>query len=328
MKRLSVHLLGEPQPGVLDHLRSLLEPSISLSTGTEPRDYPGFQTLVAGVPTADHLAASQALRTLIIPWSGLPTSTRTLLLDHPEIAVHNLHHNAGAAAELALALLLAAAKFVVPMDRALRAYDWSPRYRPNPSILLEGRRALILGYGCIGTRVAEMCRGFRMRVTGVRRRPGRTASGCPDPVHSPGSLPELLPGAEALVVCLPLTTSTEGMIGEAELALLPKNALLVNVGRGAVVHEKALFDALRSGRLGGAGLDVWYRYPSEDARTDTPPSAYPFEELDNVVLSPHRAGALGMGESEFMRMEALAASLNAAARGEQVPHRVDVEEGY
>jgi phosphoglycerate dehydrogenase-like enzyme len=147
-------------------------------------------------------------------------------------------------------------------------------------------------------------------------------------VYAPRSLPELLPAADVLVSCLPLTTRTEAIIGEAELALLPENALLVNVGRGAVVQEKALFNALRSGRLGGAGLDVWYQYPSEEARANTPPSAYPFGELDNVVLSPHRAGALGMGESELMRMDALAVSLNAAARGEGIPYRVDVVEGY
>ena len=137
--RLGVHVLNEPEPEVLKHLRALLLPRIHLTVGSRLPRPAKFRILVAGVPTTEQVAASPKLDALIIPWSGLPKSTRALMLNRPHIAVHNLHHNAGPAAELAVALLHAAAKFIVPMDRSLRAGDWSLRYRPNLSIRLEGR---------------------------------------------------------------------------------------------------------------------------------------------------------------------------------------------
>jgi phosphoglycerate dehydrogenase-like enzyme len=103
--------------------------------------------------------------------------------------------------------------------------------------------------------------------------------------------------------------------------------VLVNIGRGRIVAEEALYAALRSGQLHAAGLDVWYSYPPDEAaRAHHRPSAHPFHELDNVVMSPHRGGAAD--ETARLRMGALAELLNAAARGEPVPNRVDPEAGY
>jgi phosphoglycerate dehydrogenase-like enzyme len=322
-------MLSDPGPSALEHLRRLLVSGIEVTVGEEPPGSRGVRILVAGVPREEQIAACPHLEALIIPWSGLPRSTRLVMLQRPRIAVHNIHHNAGPAAELAVALLLSAAKFIVPMDRSLRSFDWSPRYRPNPSVQLEGGRALILGYGSIGRRVAGMCRGLGMSVAAVRRRPDRTEPGCPDEIYTMDSLHRLLPDADALVIALPLTRSTESLLGEKEIRLLPEHAVLVNVARGRIVDEEALYRSLRDGSLKAAGLDTWYNYPTgEEDRTRTAPASQPFHELDNVVLSPHRAGALGMEKTEIMRMEALAESLNAAALGREIPHRVDVEEGY
>jgi phosphoglycerate dehydrogenase-like enzyme len=329
MPRFSAHLLFEVEPGNLDYLRQLLDPEIDLSVGPDLPPNPGFSVLVAGVPREEEISASPGLGTLIIPWSGLPRATRELMLRRPEVAVHNIHHNAGAAAELAVALLMAAAKFIVPMDRSLRSFDWSPRYSPNPSVELQGSRVLVLGYGAIGRLVARMCRGLGMNVAAIRRRPERTDAGCPDEIHTVDSLPRLLPETDALIVALPLTRRTEGLVGEVELKLLPRHAVLVNVARGPIVNERALFNSLQSQALKAAGLDVWYNYPKDvESRAMTAPSDYPFHELDNVVLSPHRAGALDEERTEILRMEALARSLNAAARGREIPFPVDVEEGY
>ena len=116
-------------------------------------------------------------------------------------------------------------------------------------------------------------------------------------------------------------------LGEPELRLLPPGSLLVNVARGPVVDQAALYRALLDGHLHAAGLDVWYRYPASPAeRSHTPPADFPFHELDNVVMSPHRAGLAV--ETEALRMQALAELLNAACRGDSVPNRVDVQAGY
>jgi phosphoglycerate dehydrogenase-like enzyme len=326
---LSVHIPDPPDPDALDHLRALLEPGIELTLGPDLPEHPSYHVLVRGVPTAEELDASPELRVLVIPWAGLPRATRELLLERPRIAVHNLHHNAVAASELAAALLLAAAKRVVPLDAALRRNDWRPRYEPDQAVILRGKRALVLGYGAVGRRIAGICRGLGMSVSAIRRRAAECPAGCPDEVHPPDVLPDLLPRAGALLIALPLTEATKGLIGESELSLLPRDAILVNVGRGRVIDEHALYRALADRSIRAAGIDVWYNYPmSQEERPDTRPSEFPFHELPNVVMSPHRAGAFGVGELEAARMEALAAAINAAARGEEIPFRVDVEEGY
>lgn len=286
-----------------------------------------YHILVAGRPQREHLTASPNLSVLIIPWAGLPNETHELMLDFPHIAVHNLHHNAIAAAEMAITLMLAAAKFIVPTDRTFRTHDWTPRYQPAPAVLLEGKTALILGYGAIGRRVAHMCRGLDMKVIAIRRHVPVTPHDTPDKIHPPNALHRLLPQTDVLLICLPQTPETNALIGQEELALLPPGAVLVNVGRGPIVDEAALYHALRDGTLYAAGLDVWYNYPADEAaRSHTPPSAYPFHQLENVVMSPHRAGS--SKEREIQRMAHLAVLLNAAARGETIPNRVDVQAGY
>lgn len=323
---LPVHLLAPPSEAEAAYLYPTLPDTIRLTDG--PDVPPDAAILVAGRPTAKQLAAAPALRALIIPWAGLPAETRALLPDFPHLAVHNLHHNAAPVAELALMLLLAAAKFTRRYDAALRAGDWRIRYeRPGPAVLLEDRTALILGYGAIGRRLGRACRALGMRVLATRRQATVPVVEDGVTVYPSAALPELLPQATALLICLPLTQATEGLIGAAELALLPSPSVLVNIGRGSIVDEAALYEALRSGQLHAAGLDVWYRYPPDEAaRAHHRPSAYPFHELDNVVMSPHRGGATD--ETARLRMEALAELLTAAAHGTTIPNRVDPEAGY
>ncbi len=317
---LRVHIVEEPER--LDELLSLVAPSVRVTSGEGRPEGLSCDILVAGVPEREMVAENEGLRAVIIPWSGVPARTRSLMREFPRVSLHNLHHNALQVAEVAVALLLAAAKRVVPMDAALRRDDWSPRYEESRVVLLAGSRALVLGGGAIGRHVVRMCECLGMSVTAVRRGAGGGAT----PVEE---LPSLLPDADVLMVCLPLTDETRGIIGASELALMPKRAILVNVGRGPVVDESALYHALRDGTLHAAGLDVWYNYPiDEPGRASTSPSEYPFHELDNVVMSPHRGGAPQSPETESLRMRALAELLNAAARGEPVPNRVDLELGY
>lgn len=311
------------------YLLPALQRPLAISAGPELPPEPAYRVLVAGRPSRAELEASPHLTTLIIPWAGLPGDTRTLLAEYPHLAVHNLHHNAAPVAELALMLLLAAAKFAIRYDAALRAGDWRIRYeRPGPSVLLEGKTALVLGYGAIGQRVARLLRALGMDVLATRRQadaPYDADEGIV--VHPAAGLPLLLPKANAVVICLPHTPETDGLVGESELARLPAKSVLVNIGRAQIVDERALYEALRDGTLHAAGLDVWYSYPPDEAaRAHHRPSAFPFHELDNVVMSPHRGGAAD--ETARLRMTHLAVLLNAAAAGRSLPDQVDVAAGY
>ncbi|MBN1666720.1 MAG: hypothetical protein JW862_06515, partial [Anaerolineales bacterium] len=169
--KLSVHLLSPPVPQDLNILLQELDPGITITSGQELPQPADYHILVAGRPDRRFLEASPNLHSLLIPFAGLPDSTRQLLQEFPQIAVHNLHYNATATAEMALALLFAAAKHLLPMDRALRSGDWRPRYDPLPSMLLQGKTALILGYGSIGRRVGQALQALGVQVLGVRRHP-------------------------------------------------------------------------------------------------------------------------------------------------------------
>jgi phosphoglycerate dehydrogenase-like enzyme len=325
---LRVHLLHEPAPDHLEVLKGELSPQVSLTVGSEPAEPERIQVLVAGRPSARVLEACRELEALVIPFAGVPDETLSLLKLRPHVSVYNLHHNDIPTAETALALLLSAAKRVLPLDARLRKHDWRPRYLPSQAQILSGRTALILGLGQVGQQLALYLQALGLTVVGIRKHPQKPLKeGLKTRVFGVEALAEVLPLANILAVTLPLTEDTRGLIGAGELALLPEGAVLVNVARGSVVQEKALYTALKSGHLHSAGLDVWYRYPASEAeRAGTPPSRFPFHVLENVVLSPHRGGAAV--ETETLRMQHLARLINGYQDGERLVGLVDIKSGY
>ena len=117
--KLKVHYVSEPKPEALHILESNLATDIHLSLGVDLPSRPKFQVLINGTPEHTQMEASPELETLVIPYAGLPVGTRELLFEYPHIKVYNLHHNAAPTAETAVALLLAAARRIVPIDRAM-----------------------------------------------------------------------------------------------------------------------------------------------------------------------------------------------------------------
>ena len=328
--KLAVHVLNLPIGHSTEELQTLLAPDIQLTTG--PKVPADCEILVAGSPDREQLQASAALHALVVPWAGVPAPTRDLLMDFPQIAVHNIHHNALPVAEMAVTLMLAASKFIVPSDHTFRSNDWSPRFlQPDPALLITGKTALIIGYGAIGKQVGRMCHGLGMHVQTIRRHLPATqrANEGAEAIaqYAPEALQSLLPNTDVVIISVPLTPETRGLLGAKELALLPPHAILINVSRAEIVDEAALFTALKDRMLYAAGMDVWYRNPSSESEAvGFAPSAYPFHELDNVVISPHRAGHAP--EAEQLRMQYLADMLNTAAQGEPMPNQIDVQTGY
>lgn len=321
---------------VLAALEALLAPGLRLVRGDAAAR--GCDILVDGRPELEDLEANARLRCVVVPFAGVPRATAERVASLRDVTLHNLHHNAPETSEMAMALLLAAARDTVRMDAALRRHDWRPRYEPSRSVRLEGKNALVLGYGAIGRRIARGCTGLGMHVRAVRR---RLEAGVADPgveLHSSDALDALLPTSDVVLIALPHTPETDGLLDSVRLGRLPKGAILVNVARAQIVDELALWDALSSGHLHSAGLDVWYRYPHADASAvpgyfeappsaeSTPPANVPFERLDNVVMSPHRGGT--SAETEKHRIQALAELLAPAARGEPLANRVDLGAGY
>ena len=148
---------------------------------------------------------------------------------------------------------------------------------------LVGRALVIFGHGAIGREVARLARAFGMHTIGVKRSvAGEDPSTLNlDEVHPASALRDLLPRAEFLVLAAPHTKETERILGAEEFALLPAGAFLINIGRGALVDEPAMIEALQSGRLAGAALDVFATEP-------LPPDS-PIWTMPNVLVSPHSA---------------------------------------
>jgi phosphoglycerate dehydrogenase-like enzyme len=310
----------------VDYLKSLLHPEVTLIRDPPDRDY---DILICGRPDEDILGRSKLLKHLIVPWAGLPASTAELMAGYTGISVHNIHHNAASAAEMALALMLAAARHIIPADRNLRLGDWSCRYLQETSVLISESRVLILGYGHIGRLVGRACTILGAEVSAIRRNIEKNTVSDGTVLYPLSSLHEILLKTDILVLALPLTPETKGIIGDRELDLLHNRSIVVNIGRGKLIDERSLFEHLQSGSIGSAGIDVWYRYPtSDESRISTPPSSFPFDSLDNIVMTPHMGGAFGTLKLEQLRMQHIADSLNTAAEGGELPCRINLELGY
>ena len=167
-----------------------------------------------------------------------------------------------------------------------------------------------------------------MRLIGVR---SSRAGGGPDefgvvPV-GPEDLRASLAAADFIFVFAPLTAKTRGLLAAGEFAVMKKETILVHVSRGPVVDEKALFDALKERRIRAAALDVWYAYPnSKDEYKSKWPSRFPFQELDNIVMSPHRASYTERMHRE--QWDDVIENIGRIAAGEPVKNPIDLEAGY
>lgn len=314
---IHVHVWDEP-----DWATSFADSLVGSATCTFGKSIPDHaQVLVKGRPEEAELDQFTSLSAVVVPWAGIPEATRELLIKHPKVSLYNLHHNAADTAEMALALYFAVAKGIVPRDRGLREGRWSEdtwmRSGTSSSVRAAGKRALILGYGSIGQWIGKVCEAMGMEVTGVKRHGPFN-----ERVRPLEDLEELLPKAEALFVALPLTPETKGLISAERLALLPSNAIVSNIARGAIFDEEALYLALKEGKIGGAGIDVWWKYPSGDEPCF--PSQFPFQDLPNVVMTPHVGGS--SDASEEGRWRALSELVKGIADGSA--KAASVELGY
>jgi D-3-phosphoglycerate dehydrogenase / 2-oxoglutarate reductase len=216
--------------------------------------------------------------------------------------------SAASVAELAFAMIFTLSRKVLMADRQLRA-----GIRAKESLIgteLVGKTLGVIGLGAVGSRIANIGHALGMDVLGVVRSPAVHRSA---PQHEGVTLVDLcsaLRCSDVLCVAVPLTPETTHLIGRNELRLMKVSALLVNIARGGVVDEAELIEALRTGRIAGAGLDV-----GGHERASTP-----LVGMDNVVLTPH-IGAMTV-DAQARIGRALVASVRAALAGEPVPHRV------
>jgi len=192
------------------------------------------------------------------------------------------------------------------------------------TIHIQGKTAGIIGFGNIGRHIAKLCKAMGMKVVTIKRTFSENKPDFIDELFTTGQLGRLIELSDFIFVAVPLTHQTRDMIGKNELDSM-KGKILINIARGPVVNEKALYYALKNGILKGAGIDVWYNYPSPE-RQICLPSKYPFHLLENVVISPHCGGLTYEGMRDCYQ-QAFDNIANLYA-GKPLSNRIDMQKRY
>ena len=284
----------------------------------ERRDLLASAAAVVAQHYGADLPPAPGLRLLQVPGAGYDGVDFGAVLASANVC--NVFEHEPAVAEFALLAMLEWCHQLGASDAAVRAGDWSgsPRFGAPPHEELHGKTLAVVGLGRIGLAVAARAAAFGMRVVAVNRTrhppgPGVEVALGLDRLH--GAVAE----ADFVVVACALTPETTGLIGDAALAAMSSTAVIVNVARGPVIDEAALWQALIERRIGGAVIDTWWRYPaSAQAGSDDGP--YAWGTLPNVLLSPHVAG--WTHGTITRRNRFVAANLDRLARGEPLQNVV------
>ena len=261
------------------------------------------------------LAGAHSLRLMQAPFSGMEWLQQDWLPGG--CAACNVDVHAGAIAEFVMLGMLEMAIGMRRMDTELRQGRWTY----GGSIVIgrkhrevSQRTVGIVGYGRIGRKIASCAKAFGMKIVAVSRNPALKAG---DPLawwRGMDGLDALLACSDYVVMACPLNEQTRGLIDATRISQMKPDGVLINVARGPVVDEEALYTALRDRRIGGALIDVWYEYPTPRHPFGHPSPKFPFHELDNAILTPHCSG--WTEELEQRRIQAVLDNLRRYLRGE------------
>ena len=247
--------------------------------------------------------------------------------DRGDIILCNNHVNSAEVAEFAISLFLAVAKNLIPSDRELRTGNWVHRWGgPVPNIEIRGKNVLIIGLGHIGADIAERLKSFDVTITAATRSGASSDDNLVDHIVKIDEVEPHVKDADFVILSLPLTDESEGLVNRKFLSWMKPTSILVNISRAQIIDEQALYEALKEKRIHGAGLDVWWRYPKEWRGNAIPPADVPFHELDNIVVSPHRAAYSEPVQRELFLFAAK--NILRFIRGETPLNIIDLERGY
>jgi phosphoglycerate dehydrogenase-like enzyme len=267
----------------------------------------------------ENLPRAARLRWIHVSAAGVGSLLFPALVESPILLTNGRGLHAVSMAEHAIGMMLAFARKLHLARDLQRERRWEQVRMwtdPPPFGQLAGGTLGLVGLGAVGSAVAERAAALGLHVIAVRRHPAG-----PAPAHEQWGLerlPAMLERADWVVLAAPHTQATRGLIGAAELARMRPGAVLVNLGRGALVDETALVAALRGGRLGGAALDV--------TREEPLPAASPLWDMPNVILTPHTSG---LGPRYWERaVEQFAANLELFLAGRPLFNVVDKRAGY
>ncbi len=272
---------NEGLPGGMDALSAYAEVALAVDGPSLRQAIPGadvlcvtdFRTNALGEAwsAADQLswihATSAGVNTLLIPElraSNIPVTNARGIFDT-------------GIAEYVVGQILSFCKDFIGNERLQQAQQWQHR----ETELISGRSALVVGAGSIGRRIGELCQALGMSVDGIGRR-ARAGDATFGAIYAHDDLISVLPDYDFVIVAAPLTPDTEGLFGAAEFKAMHNSARFINIGRGPIMQTKPLVNALQTGEIAGAALDVFEQEPL--------PQGHPLWDLPNVRISAHMAG--------------------------------------
>jgi phosphoglycerate dehydrogenase-like enzyme len=281
-------------------------------------------------PSEELLNQASSLDLFINPGAGVQHHIerfRELNKDR-KIVLVNGHGNAYFTGQHAVALLLALTNKIIPHHNWMNEGLWRRGDSFAKSTPVRWRDVGFLGYGAVNKNAHRFLSGFDVSFH-ILKRSWTENEDTPTPAkkYTPDQLAEFLKVVNTLIVAVPQTDETEGLIGAEELGYLGEEGLLVNMARGSVIDEQSLYDALKTKKIAGAAIDVWYEYrPEEDDNGKKYPYNFPFHELENVILSPHR-GASPM--DDLHRWNEVVENITRYTNGRNdFLNQVELERGY
>lgn len=277
------------RPGIenlLNHPHQIISLSQGIDLSGEKEHFESADVVV-GVALNQSMPTPRNMKLLHAPAAGTDSIDRACLPPHAKLA--NCFGHEYAISEYVMAALLARHVPLHDADQALRQGEWR-YFAGRPGALrteLSSQTLGLVGFGHIAKALAHRAKAFGMKVLVANR----SAIQSPE-VDSSFLLEDLhafMAACDCVVVTLPLADNTRSLINAKALSCMRSDAILVNVGRGAVVDEAALFDSLKEQRIGGAIIDTWYQYPSAET-VNCAPSKFDFASLQNVLMTPHMSG--------------------------------------
>ncbi|NLA57462.1 MAG: D-2-hydroxyacid dehydrogenase [Firmicutes bacterium] len=271
-----------------------------------------------GWPPRKFLKEAPGLSWIHLPSAGADGYTDPGIYAHSDVILTNSTGVFGIPlAEHAFAMMLAFSRTINRYIRLQQERRWE---KLPSSDELYGKTLGILGLGDIGTQLALRAKAFGMKVWGYKRRITDKPPCVDHLVTGPDGLRELLAASDYVVIALPLTRETNKLMGQRELGWMQPHAVLINVGRGPIVDEQALIDALKEGRLAGAGLDVFEEEP-------LPPTS-PLWDMPNVIITPHSGGVTPEANRRSTDIFCFNLKLWLEGRKDEMRNVVDLEAGY
>lgn len=284
----------------------------------------GADILLGPYVTKKIVETAGDLKLIQVPWTGMDTFDFSSV-QGITVPICNTHSNADSVAEIGVAIVLDLLKKVSYHDRKMRAGNWNRDQKPLnlKSKMLNKQTVCVLGFGNIGSRIGKLIAAFGTKVIAVdgHAKVGEIAS----EVYKNEDIKDAIAKADVVICTIPLTDSTRGFINDEMFGIMKDGAVFVNMSRAAVVDEDAAWNALQSGKIAAFGSDVWWNAPKRGESQSYPSAKHEFWKLDNVVMSPHRAGFV---EDSLPHLDGAIENIIALTKGHKLTGIVDTSKGF